>query len=167
MTVPLAFTGGFLLLLMVGLPLSIIALIGLLILMGVITNNGIVLIDYVNQAKTAGMSTRDALVHGANTRTRPIMMTALSTIIALIPLGLGLGHNGAMMQPMAIVSIGGLLYGTMMSLIVIPALYAILNTSKSERAQIKTDKKARKAAKAEAKALTQATESPSEEIATV
>ncbi|MCL2846665.1 MAG: efflux RND transporter permease subunit [Firmicutes bacterium] len=129
-TIPLGFTGGFLLLLIFGMPISIVAMIGLLILMGVIINNGIVLVDYVNQAREDGLSVDEALIAACNTRLRPIMMTALSTVLAMIPMAIGWGASGAMMQPLALVTIGGLLYATVMSLLIVPAFYKIFNRDK-------------------------------------
>jgi len=134
-TVPLAFTGGFILLAIAGMPLSIPAMIGLLILMGVVTNNGIVMIDYINKAREDGLTIREAVIAGAKTRARPILMTALSTIIALVPLAVGMGASGALMQPLAIVSIGGLLYATVMSLLVVPAFYSIAYFMKDKQEQ--------------------------------
>jgi multidrug efflux pump subunit AcrB len=125
-TIPLAFTGAFFLLCVTGMTFSIVAVIGLVILMGVIVNNGIVLIDYIGQARGDGLSIQDAVIAGAKTRARPILMTALTTIIALIPSAMGMGSSGAMMQPLAIASIGGLFYATAMSLFVVPAFYVIM-----------------------------------------
>jgi len=128
--VPLGFTGAFLLLAMCGMPLSIPALIGLLILMGVVINNGILAVDYTNQARRDGLSVKEALVSAMHTRMRPIFMTALTTILAMVPMAFGWslfnpGGSSAIMQPLAVVSIGGLLFGTVTTLIVVPAFYAI------------------------------------------
>jgi len=127
MVVPLAFTGGFLFLAMFGMPISLVAMIGLLILMGVVTTNGIVLVDYINQSRRDGLSVKDSIVAAANTRTRPILMTAISTILAMVPIAFASAGGGDMMQPLAIVTIGGLIYATFMSLLVIPSFYAIFN----------------------------------------
>lgn len=128
--VPLGFTGAFLLLAMCGLPLSIPALIGLLILMGVVINNGILAVDYTNQARRDGLSVKEALVSAMHTRMRPIFMTALTTILAMVPMAFGWsifnpGGSSEMVKPLAIVTIGGLLFGTITTLVVIPAFYAI------------------------------------------
>ena len=128
--VPLGFTGAFLLLAMCGLPLSIPALIGLLILMGVVINNGILAVDYTNQARADGLSVKEALVSAMHTRMRPIFMTALTTILAMVPMAFGWsffnpGGSSDMIKPLAVVSIGGLLFGTVTTLIVVPAFYAI------------------------------------------
>jgi len=141
-TVPLAFTGGFALLAACGLPLSIAAIVGFMILMGVITSNGIVMIDYINKARRDdGLCVRDAVIAGANVRARPILITALSTIFAMIPLAIGFGASGGMMAPLAIVSIGGLLYATFMSLLVVPAFYMIFVRDKSNKKEENTDEK--------------------------
>ena len=132
-TVPLAFTGGFLLLFIVGMPMSIVAMIGLMVLMGVIINNGIVLIDYINQARRDGLKMKEALVAASNTRARPIIMTGVSTILAMLPMAIGWGTGGELMQPLAIITIGGLVYATFVSLLVVPAFYAIFNRDKEDK----------------------------------
>ncbi len=136
--VPLGFTGAFLLLSLCGMPLSIPALIGLLILMGVVINNGILAVDYTNQARRDGLSIKEALVSAMHTRMRPIFMTALTTILAMVPMAFGWsffnpGGSGAIMQPLAVVSIGGLLFGTITTLIVVPAFYAIFCRDKKNQ----------------------------------
>lgn len=136
--VPLGFTGAFMLLAMCGMPLSLPALIGCLILMGVIINNGILAVDYANQARRDGLSIKDALVASVRTRLRPIFMTALTTILAMIPMAFGWslfnqGGSTALMQPLAVVSIGGLLFGTVTTLLVVPAFYAIFCRDKKTK----------------------------------
>ena len=136
--VPLGFTGAFLALAMCGMPLSLPALIGFLILMGVVINNGILAVDYTNQARRDGLSVKEALVSAMHTRMRPIFMTALTTILAEVPMAFGWslfnqGGSSAMMQPLAIVSIGGLLFGTITILIVVPAFYAIFVRDKKAK----------------------------------
>ena len=126
-TIPLAFTGGFLALLICGLDVSVIALIGFVMLTGVIVNNGIVLVDYVNQLRAAGMERREALAEAGTTRLRPILMTSLTTILGLIVMALGLDVGTMLMQPVAIVCIGGLAYATVMTLFVVPCMYDLVN----------------------------------------
>lgn len=138
--VPLGFTGAFLLLAMCGMPLSIPALIGLLILMGVVINNGILAVDYTNQARRDGLSVKEALVSAMHTRMRPIFMTALTTVLAMVPMAFGWsifnqGGSSAIMQPLAVVSIGGLLFGTITTLIVVPAFYAIFCRDKKAKVE--------------------------------
>jgi HAE1 family hydrophobic/amphiphilic exporter-1 len=125
-TIPLAFTGGFLILFFAGLPVSVISLIGLIILTGVVVNNGIVLVDYINQLIDNGAELYDALIEAGKTRLRPIVMTALTTILALFTMAIGYGQGAEMMQPMAITTIGGLLYGTLLTLFVVPSMYGIM-----------------------------------------
>lgn len=126
-TIPLAFTGGFLGLLLTGKPISIIAMIGFVMLSGIIVNNGIVLVDYINQMRKEGMEKYAAIAKAGKDRLRPIIMTALTTVLGLVTMAMGLGMGGDMVQPMAIVTIGGLLYGTLLTLFVVPCIYDILN----------------------------------------
>lgn len=126
-TIPLAFTGGLLALLIFGKELSIIAMIGLILLMGVIVNNGIVLVDYTNQLRGRGLTKRQAIIEAGATRMRPVMMTSLTTILGLIVMAIGKTAGTDMMQPIALVCIGGLLYATMLTLLVVPVIYDIFN----------------------------------------
>lgn len=125
-TIPLAFTGGLLGLIVTGSPVSIVAFVGLIILSGVVVNNGIVFVDYINILRRSGLSKRDAIIRAGNVRMRPIIMTALTTIIALSTMSLGVGTGTEMIQPMAITAIGGLIYATLLTLIIIPVLYDIM-----------------------------------------
>ncbi|MBO3445250.1 efflux RND transporter permease subunit [Clostridium sp. CCUG 7971] len=126
-TIPLAFTGGFLGLLITNFELSMISMLGFLMLAGIVVNNGIVFVDYVNQLRLAGMDKKKALIVTGRTRIRPILMTALTTILGLSTLALGIGTGADMIQPMAIVTIGGLSYATILTLFVVPIMYDILN----------------------------------------
>lgn len=130
-SIPLAFTGGFLALFLTGQEVSVIAMLGFIMLAGLIVNNGIVLIDYINQARKAGMSKKEAIIDSGKTRVRPILMTALTTILAMLTSALGMGEGSEMMKPMAITIVGGLLYGTILTLIVIPCIYDAFNREKS------------------------------------
>lgn len=129
-TIPLAFTGGFLGLWLTGSPVSVIAMIGFVMLSGIIVNNGIVLVDYINQLRKGGMEKREAIIESGRTRLRPILMTALTTILGLSTMALGMGMGADMVQPMAIVTVGGLLYGTLLTLLVVPCIYDLLNRKK-------------------------------------
>lgn len=129
-TIPLAFTGGFLGLLIADKEVSVIAMIGFIMLSGIIVNNGIVLVDYTNQLRAGGMEKRAALIRAGKDRLRPIIMTALTTILGLSTMAAGMGMGGDMVQPMAIVTIGGLVYGTLLTLVVVPCIYDILNRKK-------------------------------------
>ena len=126
-TIPLAFTGGFIALIVTGLDMSVIAIIGFIMMAGIIVNNGIVLVDYVNQLRAEGMPKREALIEAGVTRLRPIFMTALTTILGLSVMAFNGQASSAMMRPIALVCIGGLLYATIMTLFVVPAIYDIFN----------------------------------------
>lgn len=121
-TIPLAFTGGLLGLWIFGYEISTVALLGLLILAGVVVNNGIVFVDYANQLRQSGMERREALVETGKRRIRPILMTALTTILGLFTMALGIGTGADMFQPMAIVIIFGLTYATFLTLFIVPIL---------------------------------------------
>ncbi|TVP95922.1 MAG: efflux RND transporter permease subunit [Acholeplasmatales bacterium] len=122
-TIPLAFTGGFLILYLFGMPVSIVAMIGLIILSGVVVNNGIVLVDYINQVRDTGKSLEEAIIEAGQTRLRPIFMTALTTILALSALAIGFGEGAELIQPMALTAIGGLMYATLLTIFVVPIMY--------------------------------------------
>jgi HAE1 family hydrophobic/amphiphilic exporter-1 len=126
-TIPLAFTGGFLGLLICGMEVSVISMMGFVMLSGIIVNNGIVLVDFVNQLRAEGMEKRQALVEAGKTRMRPILMTTTTTILGLLDMALSRSTGSEMMQPIAIVCIGGLAYATMMTLFVVPVLYDLFN----------------------------------------
>jgi len=129
-SIPLAFTGAFLALLIAGMPMSIVAMIGLVLLTGVIVNNGIVLLGFVKQLRWDGMSKKEAIVEAGRQRLRPVLMTALTTIVSMSFIAFGVGEGTEMMQPMAVVTIGGLIYGDLMTLFVVPALYDLFNKNK-------------------------------------
>ena len=130
-TIPLAFTGGFLSLFAANMEVSIIAMLGFVMLAGVIVNNGIVLIEYITQARQDGKLKREAIIEAGVIRLRPILMTALTTILAMVPASLGLGEGAEMMQPMAMTMVGGLTYGTILTLIVIPCVYDAFTKEKN------------------------------------
>ena len=140
-TIPLAFTGGFLGLFFTGSEVSVIALIGFVMLSGIIVNNGIVLIDYMNQLRESGMEKKEAILTAGRTRLRPVLMTALTTILALSTMVFSRDMGAEMMRSMAIVTIGGLLYGTLLTLIVIPCVYDIfIRDKKGKGRALKGDK---------------------------
>lgn len=126
-TIPLAFTGGFIGLLVTGFDVSVVSLIGFVMLCGIIVNNGIVLVDYINKLRLDGMDRLEAIVDAGKTRMRPILITALTTVLGLSVMALGIGTGAEMMQPLAIVCIGGLLYATFMTLYIIPLIYDVFN----------------------------------------
>ena len=148
-SIPFAATGALGLLLLTDTPLGVPALIGMLMLIGIVVTNAIVLIDLVNQYRKEGRSVEDSLVSGARQRLRPILMTALATIFALTPMAMGLtGNSGFISQPLAIVVIGGLFSSTLLTLILVPTLYWLVEGRK--------ERKALRIARREAKALKKA-----------
>jgi multidrug efflux pump subunit AcrB len=130
LTVPLAFTGGLIALLISGKEISVVSMIGFIMLMGIIVNNAIVLIDTMNRFRIDGMGKSEAIIEAGSARLRPVLMTAVTTVLALIPMALGLGTGAELIQPVAIVCVGGLTYGTFMTLLVIPVLYDWLGAKK-------------------------------------
>lgn len=126
-TIPLAFTGGFLGLLITGFDVSVVALLGFVMLCGIIVNNGIVLVDYINNLRLEGKERQEAIVEAGKTRMRPILITAITTVLGLSTMALGIGTGSEIMQPIAIVCIGGLLYATIMTLYIVPVIYDILS----------------------------------------
>lgn len=126
-TIPLAFTGGFLALLLCGMEVSVISLIGFVMLTGIIVNNGIVLVDYINQLRQEGMERREAIVEAGVTRMRPILMTTITTVLGLIDMAVRKSAGTSLMQPIAVVCIGGLVYATLMTLFVVPCIYDWVN----------------------------------------
>lgn len=136
-TIPLAFTGGLLGLYFTGSEVSVIAMIGFVMLSGIIVNNGIVLIDYINQLRLAGMEKKEAILTAGRTRLRPVLMTALTTILAMSTMVFSNDMGSEMAKPMATVTIGGLLYGTLLTLIVIPCVYDILTGKGKKKEKLK------------------------------
>src|SRR5690606_11018883 len=118
-----------------GVPLGVASLIGVLMLIGIVVTNAIVLVDLVNQYREKGLSAHDATIAGGARRLRPILMTALATIFALAPMAAGItGHGGFISQPLAIVVIGGLVSSTVLTLLVLPTLYNLVEGAKECRA---------------------------------
>ena len=142
-SVPFAATGAILLQLASGIPLGVASVIGLIMLVGIVVTNAIVLIDLVTSTASEGRGVRDAVLDGASRRLRPILMTALATIFALVPMASGLtGHSGFISQPLAIVVIGGLVSSTVLTLIVLPTLYYLVE-GRRERRDERRDRRAR------------------------
>lgn len=131
-TIPLAFIGAIALLFIAGVNIGITAFIGFIMLSGIIVNNGIVLIDYINKLKIQGYNTRDAILKTGPIRLQPILMTALTTIMGLIPMALGFGKGAELQLPLALTVIGGLAFSTILTLIVIPVIYEILDNFSSK-----------------------------------
>ncbi|MGA1836004.1 efflux RND transporter permease subunit [Herbiconiux sp. 11R-BC] len=133
-SVPFAATGAIALQVISGIPLGVPSFIGLLMLVGIVVTNAIVLVDLVNQYRGRGLTVREALIEGASRRLRPILMTALATIFALLPMAIGLtGHGGFISQPLAIIVIGGLVSSTLLTLIVLPVLYNLYEGGRERR----------------------------------
>ncbi len=131
-TIPLALIGAVLALLLTRSTISVVVFIGLILLAGIVVNNAIVLIDFVNQLRAGGMRKTEALIAGGKSRLRPILMTTLTTVLGLIPLALGVGEGAEIRSPMAITVIGGLSVSTLLTLVVIPVVYAALDRSDEE-----------------------------------
>ena len=142
-SIPFAATGAIALQVVTGVPLGVASLIGVLMLVGIVVTNAIVLIDLVNQYRRKGLAVREALIEGAGRRLRPILMTALATVFALVPLALGLtGSGGFISQPLAIVVIGGLLSSTVLTLVVLPVLYNLVEGARERRREKRAGKRA-------------------------
>jgi HAE1 family hydrophobic/amphiphilic exporter-1 len=142
-SIPFAATGALGLLLLTGTPLGVPALIGLLMLIGIVVTNAIVLIDLINQYRRAGHGVIEAVIEGGRHRLRPILMTALATVFALLPMALGItGEGGFIAQPLAVVVIGGLVTSTLLTLLLVPTLYAMLELRKERRAKKRAAKRA-------------------------
>ncbi len=142
-TIPMSFIGVALALFLTGTPLSVMALIGIVMLVGIAVNNGIVLVDYINQLRERGLGLFEAIQEGGKIRMRPVLMTALTTIMAMFPLSLGLGESGQSWAPMARAVMGGLTIATVLTLIVVPVIYAIAEIV-SEKLRLKRETRLQK-----------------------
>ena len=139
-TIPFAMSGVFIALWLTQTPLSIIALIGAIMLVGIVTKNGIVMVDYMNLLVERGSNISDAVIMGGKSRLRPVLMTSLTTVLGMLPMALGLGEGSEIWQPMGIAVVGGLLMSTIITLFIVPSLYAMLEGSLERRAQRKAEK---------------------------
>jgi HAE1 family hydrophobic/amphiphilic exporter-1 len=126
-SIPLAFIGVIILLYLLNISLSIIVFIGIIILTGIVVNNAIVLVDYINYLRRQGMQKGEAIIHAGTVRLRPILMTSMTTILGLLPMALGFGEGAEIRTPMAVTVIAGLISATVLTLIVIPTIYAIVD----------------------------------------
>ncbi|MCX4968871.1 efflux RND transporter permease subunit [Streptomyces sp. NBC_00654] len=158
-SIPFAATGALGLLIITGTPMGVPAMIGMLMLIGIVVTNAIVLIDLINQYRSQGMGIVEAVVEGGRHRLRPILMTALATIFALLPMALGVtGEGGFISQPLAVVVIGGLITSTLLTLLLVPTLYAMVELRKERRAGKKAAKRAAKSGLPAARATDEARE---------
>jgi len=133
LTIPLAVVGTVFLFFFLGKPISVMAIIGVIILVGIAVNDSIILVDRINQLIKEGTDRADAIVKAVQQRIRPILMTSLTTIIALLPLSIGVGESASLRSPMTLAVIGGLVTSTLLTLLVIPCLYDLLDRLKRNR----------------------------------
>ncbi|MFG2921050.1 efflux RND transporter permease subunit [Streptomyces sp. NPDC048305] len=160
-SIPFAATGAIGLLVATGTPMGVPAMIGMLMLIGIVVTNAIVLIDLINQYRDQGMGVVEAVIEGGRHRLRPILMTALATIFALLPMALGVtGEGGFISQPLAVVVIGGLITSTLLTLLLVPTLYAMVELRKERRAKKKAAKRAAKSGEAAEPARETSSEEP-------
>ena len=139
LTVPLSFAGGFIGRLIAGYEVSIVAMIGMIMLVGIVVNNGIVLVDCANRLREEeGLSKREAVIRATTMRIRPVLMTALTTILGLLPLAIGIGTGAEIIQPVAVVCIGGLTYATLMTVFIVPVLYDLLRRDQKPQPALET-----------------------------
>ena len=143
-TIPLSFIGVALGLFITNTTLSVMALVGIVMLVGIVVNNGIVLVDYINQLRDRGMELLEAIVEGGRVRMRPVLMTASTTILAMLPLALGLGESGEQWAPMARSVMGGLIVSTILTLVIVPVIYASLELAAAKRKERKVIRKKKK-----------------------
>lgn len=141
-SIPFSFTGGFIALVITGTSLNVVSFIGLIMLMGVVVNNAIVMLEKIKQLKDEGMQHFTAVQEACKVRLRPIFMTTLTTILALIPMAIGVGQGSELMQPLGIVVIGGLLIGTLVTLLLVPAVYCAVHRLSSKHPDGKKKEKA-------------------------
>ena len=127
LTIPLAGVGAVLIFIILGMPFNIMAYIGIIMLTGIAVNDSIILVDAINQLKKEGLDLKDAIIRAGERRIRPIIMTSLTTILALLPLTIGFGEGVSLRAPMALAVIGGLVTSTILTLVVIPCAYYVLD----------------------------------------
>lgn len=134
-SIPFSFTGGFIALVITGTSLNVVSFIGLIMLMGVVVNNAIVMLEKIKQLHDGGMEHFTAVTEACKVRLRPILMTTLTTILALIPMAIGVGSGSELMQPLGIVVIGGLLLGTLVTLVIVPTVYCTVHRLGNKKKQ--------------------------------
>jgi HAE1 family hydrophobic/amphiphilic exporter-1 len=136
-TIPFAFTGVCIALVLTGTPMSMIAMIGAIMLVGIVTKNGIVMVDYTNLLIERGMGAMEAVVASGKSRLRPVLMTSVTTILGMVPMAMGWGNGSELWQPMGIAIIGGMTFSTLLTLFVIPALYTMFQLRKEHKARMR------------------------------
>ena len=141
-TLPFAMSGVFIALWVSSTPLSLIALIGAIMLVGIVTKNGIVMVDYMNLLVERGANVSDAVIEGGKSRLRPVLMTSLTTVLGMVPMAMGIGEGSETWQPMGIAVVGGLLMSTILTLFIVPSLYAMLQGRKERKAARKARREA-------------------------
>ncbi len=132
-SIPLAFIGVIVLLYLLSIPASVVVFIGIIVLAGIVVNNAIVLVDYINYLRSRGMEKAEAIIQAGSVRLRPILMTSLTTILGLLPMALGLGEGAEIRTPMAVTVIAGLVSSTVLTLVIIPTIYSIIDFKKREQ----------------------------------
>lgn len=140
MAIPFAFTGVVLALLMTNTPLSIVAALGAVMLVGIVTKNGIVLIDFINLMRERGVPLYEAIARSCHSRLRPVLMTSLTTILGMVPMALSTGEGSETWRPMGIAVIGGMVFSTIITMIIVPAIYASMDRSGSRNKKAKLAK---------------------------
>jgi multidrug efflux pump subunit AcrB len=133
LSLPFAFTGVFFALFITNTALSLVALIGAVMLVGIVVKNGIVLVDFTNLLRERGLSINEAVVQAGKSRLRPVLMTTLTTILGMLPLAIGMGEGSEIWQPMGVSIIGGLTVSTMITLVIIPVVYAMFGARAAKR----------------------------------
>lgn len=141
LAIPFALTGAFLAMFITGTPLSLVAFLGIIMLSGIVVNNSILLIDFINQNKHVYPNRTEAIINAGKFRLRPIVMTMLTTSLGLLPLSFGIGSGGELQAPMGITVIGGLIFSTIITLVIVPVFYTIMDDLHIKRAQKKAMKK--------------------------
>ncbi len=145
LTIPLAFVGTFLALKLLGMNLSIVVFLGMIMLAGIVVNNAIVLVDYINKLRARNIEKREAIMTAGSIRLRPILMTTATTVLGLLPMALGIGDGAELRAPMAVAVISGLITSTALTLIVIPTIYSLLDGAVAWLAGARTKKRNRAA----------------------
>ncbi|MDD4565006.1 MAG: efflux RND transporter permease subunit, partial [Eubacteriales bacterium] len=144
LAIPFALSGAFLALFITGTPLSLVAFLGIIMLGGIVVNNSILLIDFINQNKKVYPTREDAIINAGRFRIRPILMTMMSTCLALLPLSLGIGSGAELQAPMGITVIGGLIFSTIITLVIVPVFYTIMDDRRLKRIERKAERKSQK-----------------------